>query len=281
MSEKNYLQDSGRIDLDNSSKENNSNEAIDSDPKISSGEPDIEIEEVDVTEKSEPSESNLDNNNSQRRPYEPEQTRPKVLAFSAIIAGVLIMIAGYVSYKYFSNDNLEQFKNIPVTQYEVNKGENVDYDGLITDLSGRIASGVSTSRAEEWQNPGDSFGIVQDNFVAVPTAEVDQSQLANITPEPVSESNNIVEEVVVPVSINESARVVSSSNSNWVANDYSKGDIESGSYTVVSGDTLWEIAEAVYGNGSDWHKIAEANGVTYMFNGNPLIIPGQVLNIPS
>lgn len=47
-------------------------------------------------------------------------------------------------------------------------------------------------------------------------------------------------------------------------------------YTVVSGDTLWAIAERFYGDGSQYPKIASANGIT-----NPdLIMVGQELTIP-
>ncbi len=47
-------------------------------------------------------------------------------------------------------------------------------------------------------------------------------------------------------------------------------------YTVVSGDTLWAIAEQFYGDGNRYRAIAEASGIA-----NPdLIHPGQVLTIP-
>ncbi|WP_244438532.1 LysM peptidoglycan-binding domain-containing protein, partial [Mycolicibacterium septicum] len=47
-------------------------------------------------------------------------------------------------------------------------------------------------------------------------------------------------------------------------------------YTVVSGDTLWAIAERFYGDGNKYQQIADASGVA-----NPdLIHPGQVLTIP-
>jgi len=68
----------------------------------------------------------------------------------------------------------------------------------------------------------------------------------------------------------------------WTANDYNQGDISSGSYTVVEGDTLWEIAEAVYGNGAEWTQILNANAdsIGYLPNGSQaLIVPGQVLVI--
>ena len=47
-------------------------------------------------------------------------------------------------------------------------------------------------------------------------------------------------------------------------------------YTVVSGDTLWAIAERFYGDGNQYRRIAEASGIS-----NPdLIHPGQVVTIP-
>jgi nucleoid-associated protein YgaU len=45
---------------------------------------------------------------------------------------------------------------------------------------------------------------------------------------------------------------------------------------VVSGDTLWAISERFYGDGSKYHMIADASGIS-----NPdLIYPGQVMTVP-
>ncbi len=69
----------------------------------------------------------------------------------------------------------------------------------------------------------------------------------------------------------------------WEANDYKPGDIKGDTYTVVWGDTLWEIAEGRYGSGFDWMKIKDANsdGVSRLPNGKwALILPGQVLSLP-
>ena len=51
------------------------------------------------------------------------------------------------------------------------------------------------------------------------------------------------------------------------------------SYTVVSGDCLWNISKKYYGDGSQYTKIYEANKGTIGSNPN-LIKPGQKLVIP-
>jgi len=69
----------------------------------------------------------------------------------------------------------------------------------------------------------------------------------------------------------------------WQANDYKQGDIKKGTYTVKAGDTLWEIAEAVYGSGTEWTTILQANtgDIGMLPNGQQaLIFPGQVLTLP-
>ncbi len=78
-------------------------------------------------------------------------------------------------------------------------------------------------------------------------------------------------------------QVEGTTQTRWVANDYVKGDISSGNYTVIDGDTLWEIAEAVYGDGTMWTKILDANksDVGFLPNGSQaLIVVGQTLVLP-
>ena len=50
-------------------------------------------------------------------------------------------------------------------------------------------------------------------------------------------------------------------------------------YTVKAGDCLWNIAKQLYGKGSDYTKIYNANKGTIGSNPN-LIYPGQVFTIP-
>lgn len=54
---------------------------------------------------------------------------------------------------------------------------------------------------------------------------------------------------------------------------------KSNTYTVQSGDCLWNIAKKFYGNGSEYTKIYNANKGVIGENPN-LIYPGQILTIP-
>jgi len=68
----------------------------------------------------------------------------------------------------------------------------------------------------------------------------------------------------------------------WRATDYEKGDIGIGEYEVQLGDTLWEIAEAVYGDGFMWTKILNSNkgSIGFLPDGSQALIDvGQVLSI--
>jgi nucleoid-associated protein YgaU len=69
-------------------------------------------------------------------------------------------------------------------------------------------------------------------------------------------------------------------DSVWVANDLTPNSLKGETHSVQQGDTLWEIAEAYYGNGADWTKIAQANSVSYNMQGNPLIYAGTTITIP-
>ena len=53
---------------------------------------------------------------------------------------------------------------------------------------------------------------------------------------------------------------------------------ENGTYTVVSGDSLWKIASKVYGSGKLWSKIFSANP---QIKDAAMIYVGQTLTVPA
>ena len=59
-----------------------------------------------------------------------------------------------------------------------------------------------------------------------------------------------------------------------------KAQMGTTSYEVKGGDTLFLIAEKMYGDGSKWVLIDSANKVGRLPNGNPLIYAGSTLTIP-
>lgn len=74
--------------------------------------------------------------------------------------------------------------------------------------------------------------------------------------------------VVLPVTVNGNTLTPTTAPANTVSAQ---------SYTVRPGDTMWDIAEQMYGDGSKYQLIADASGITTA----DLIHPGQTLTIPS
>ena len=98
-----------------------------------------------------------------------------------------------------------------------------------------------------------------------------------------TETPSQVEEKKETTSQGSQATETKSTGGKWIANNYKPGDIKGGTYTVVRGDTLWEIAEARYGSGFQWGKIRDANlsKIGFLPDGSrALIFPGQVLTLP-
>ncbi|OGE10814.1 hypothetical protein A3A60_02420 [Candidatus Curtissbacteria bacterium RIFCSPLOWO2_01_FULL_42_26] len=51
-------------------------------------------------------------------------------------------------------------------------------------------------------------------------------------------------------------------------------------YKVAQGDTLFTIAEKMYGDGSRWAIISKANNLGRLPNGNPLVFADSTIRIP-
>lgn len=73
-----------------------------------------------------------------------------------------------------------------------------------------------------------------------------------------------------------SPTIIVKQNINTVPDQVVNSKLSGNSYTVVKGDTLWDISVRAYGNGYRWVEIAKLNNLK-----NPnLIHPGNVFNLP-
>jgi len=146
-------------------------------------------------------------------------------------------------------------------------------DTLAFIIGGIFILGLVFSTYNYFTNKGEN-GLGEGNQERLSLEELKETLSANTE----EESESVNERVA------ETTEVVEEPVMSWTANDYKDGDIEPGIYNVKSGDTLWEIAEAVYGNGSMWTEILEANSgnIGFLPNGQQsLILTGQTLNIPA
>jgi nucleoid-associated protein YgaU len=115
-------------------------------------------------------------------------------------------------------------------------------------------------------------GLLLYNYFQSATAPAtktvsDQSEQATPTPTPISTKAQSTTPTPKPTI---TPTVTASNNNN-----------NQGSYVVQAGDSLWKIAEKVYGNGFDWDKINQANHLSKNAVGQPMVVAGQTLNIPN
>ena len=149
---------------------------------------------------------------------------------------------------------------------------------------GKIVSKIRESREEEETVAEEEVEEIEEGEEEVGEEEEEETvaEEGETSPTEVTEGEEVEEGVGVEEGEEEEGGVVRAV-SEWVANNYDPGDIASGTYTVVWGDTLWEIAEAKYGSGSEWGKIKDANleKIGFLPNGSrALIFPGQVFDLP-
>jgi len=143
---------------------------------------------------------------------------------------------------------------------------------------GESVKGPSATLKDHGIDPSNlKFAFNQDASITVSGHAADQSacdricQVLGEMPNVKGVTNNLVvgapepePEVVAPVQAEETGTAQSE---------------ESGkTYTVESGDTLWAIAEKMYGSGGKYMKIFEAN--TSLLESPDKIFPGQELVIP-
>jgi nucleoid-associated protein YgaU len=159
---------------------------------------------------------------------------------------------------------------------------------------GKIISKIRESKEEEEKEEEEVAEITEETETPETTeeAETEETTEGEVNGDAVTdeqeqgesqETTEETEETTEEETAVQEENIGGLSNVVWVANNYVKGDVNGDTYTVVWGDTLWEISEGRYGSGFEWGKIKEANldKIGYLPNGSQaLIFPGQVLKLP-
>lgn len=213
---------------------------------------------------------------------------------SMVLGALVIIIVGMLVVNYFRSvdDNeilpdgasTEDNQQLPTTHI-VEEGETLWSISELYYDSGY--NWVDIQQANELANPGD---IEAGQEITIPVVEVrDPLALGEVetTPEPTLEPETEVDETASPEPTAEPTEEPTSSPTmsptpepteepEEVMEEQVETDIEGESYTVVAGDTLWDIAVRAYGDGHRWTDIASANELV-----NPnLIHPGNVFILP-
>ncbi len=166
-------------------------------------------------------------------------TEPQRSTLAAIAAGVLVVIAGFLVYNYFSNVGKEATPE-------------VSQEAAIFEEEAELDLPEPETTIEEGGEEDGEIVVVEDAETAFENADTAEEQTPVVA-------------------------------GTWTLIDHEPNSISGNSYTVKSGDTLWEIAEARYGTGFDWGKILEANKdkVGFLPNGSQALIEvGQTLVLP-
>ena len=190
-----------------------------------------------------------------------------------IIGGLLVLALVFGAYSYFNRRTSEELNGT------------ADSENILSSSSDNTDKTDTTTTDENSSGEADSPGLgdrIRDflgmgDEESTPTDTDDVPIDGDLNGEGASTTSKNVD-VTADTATGTGGPIV------WTANDYDQGDISGTSYTVKDGDTLWEIAEARYGNGADWTRILDANttDVGFLPNGQHALIEiGQTLVLPN
>ena|SRR3989344_3919998 len=162
-------------------------------------------------------------------------------SYSGLILGaIIVVVLGLLVANYFSKRNTEPSSEEKISQIQ---GEN--------------------QKEQEYKvEPGDSLSAISMNYYGSFDYWPVLAKVNNI-----NNPNLIYKDTTLKIPSKTEVEKV-------------KAEMSTTSYQVQEGDTLFIIAEKVYGDGSRWTLLDRANNVGRLPNGNPLIFAGNKLVIP-
>lgn len=197
---------------------------------------------------------------------------------STVLGFLVIVVVGLLIVNYFRNlDSGETFPTTATTESE-NGGESytVAAGDSLWSISEKVYgtgyNWVDIRDANNIENPDD---LEEGQVLVIPKVEAEGTELAEApSPSPVASASPVPTLTITATpKPTTTPRTVASAQAQPEVKSINAG----GTYTVVRGDNLWNIAVAAYGDGFKWVEIAKANALT-----NPQIIhAGNVLKIPA
>lgn len=138
------------------------------------------------------------------------------------------------------------------------------------DKTGQIGSGEQTTGAQEETKVPQEYKVVTGDSLSAISQKTYGSE--EFWPQ-IAQVNNIANPNLIFV---DSTLKLPEKN----AAEAARGLLTITSYQVQAGETLFTIAEKVYGDGSRWTVLDRANGKKRLPNGNPLVFAGSTIVIP-
>lgn len=208
---------------------------------------------------------------------------------STVLGFLVIVVVGLLVVNYFRNlDENQAFPSGTQTEeanrpdsYKVAEGDSLW--SISEKVYGSGYNWVDIRDANNITNPND---ISEGQELIIPDVEVrsltgnlaeansTETPKATVTPAPTLTVSPTAKPTLAPIA---EVKPAETSQPEAVIGETATSIAAGGSYTVVKGDNLWDIAVRAYGDGYRWSDIARANKLV-----NPSVIhAGNVLIIPS
>lgn len=226
----------------------------------------------------------------------PNETTVRQNQLATILIGILVVIAGFLTYNYLQS---RQASNIETGQVGEGATQEVatptpkqsEFKGIYTVKPGDTLSSIAEEiygSAQNWREIALANGI----SIERPLIKVGQELKLPAIGGPAEETKELAEAEPTAELTPESEAIPTTKPSPTIEEQV--GEIAGEeitktpatgvqTYAVERGDTLWEIAVHFYGDGTKWHKIYDANPLSiYSVDGRefPLIHAGNLLMIP-